>query len=37
MPERVYDDPRTEKGHEAWMNLFPSMPANILLDDISTF
>ncbi|PTB65858.1 hypothetical protein BBK36DRAFT_1120758 [Trichoderma citrinoviride] len=23
MPERVYDDPRTENGHAAWMNLFP--------------
>lgn len=33
MPERVYDDPRTEKGRAAWMNLFPStlpgVPINI--------
>ncbi|KAL9480322.1 hypothetical protein ACSS6W_005108 [Trichoderma asperelloides] len=34
MPERVYDDPRTEKGHEAWMNLFPKGKGYVSIDNI---
>ncbi|KAL7796745.1 hypothetical protein V8C37DRAFT_371333 [Trichoderma ceciliae] len=34
MPERVYDDPRTEKGHEAWMNLFPKGRGYVSIDNI---
>ncbi|KAM6485229.1 hypothetical protein HDV62DRAFT_403950 [Trichoderma sp. SZMC 28011] len=34
MPERVYDDPRTEKGHEAWMNLFPKGKGYVSIKNI---
>ncbi|PNP51747.1 hypothetical protein THARTR1_07516 [Trichoderma harzianum] len=34
MPERVYDDPRTEKGHKAWMNLFPKGKGYVSIKNI---
>ncbi|KAL7939302.1 hypothetical protein V8C35DRAFT_275146 [Trichoderma chlorosporum] len=34
MPERVYDDPRTEQGHEAWMNLFPKGKGYVSIQNI---
>ncbi|KAL7897151.1 hypothetical protein HDV63DRAFT_380027 [Trichoderma sp. SZMC 28014] len=34
MPERVYDDPRTEKGREAWMNLFPKGKGYVSIDNM---
>ncbi|KAH0489360.1 hypothetical protein TgHK011_009792 [Trichoderma gracile] len=34
MPERVYDDPRTENGHAAWMNLFPKGKGYVSIKNI---
>ncbi|KAL6801323.1 hypothetical protein GGI42DRAFT_326158 [Trichoderma sp. SZMC 28013] len=34
MPERVYDDPRTEQGHKAWMNLFPKGKGYVSIKNI---
>ncbi|KAL7944867.1 hypothetical protein V8C42DRAFT_64457 [Trichoderma barbatum] len=34
MPERVYDDPRTEQGREAWMNLFPKGKGYVSIENI---
>ncbi|OTA02627.1 hypothetical protein A9Z42_0029980 [Trichoderma parareesei] len=34
MPERIYDDPRTENGHAAWMNLFPKGKGYISIKNI---
>ncbi|KAH8807405.1 hypothetical protein F5884DRAFT_856986 [Xylogone sp. PMI_703] len=32
MPERVFEDPRSDKGYEAWMNLFPMGKGYISVD-----